>query len=350
MMRSTVALMPLAFAFFAACGGGEDTGPSGNTDPTTPASGTSSGGASSSSSSGGTPTPGGGDAGSSSGNPAPKAVRFVALGDTGTGSNDQTKVGNTISSICKTRGCDFVQLLGDNIYESGASSPDDPLFQERFEVPYAAVDLDFFAVLGNHDYGGNGAGTDFAKGKNEVEYTKKSKKWKMPSAYYHHVKGNVELFALDTNMQMFGQDGDQKKDMSAWLKASTATWKIAVGHHPYKSNGPHGNAGSYDGLTYVPVANGKGVKSFLEDVVCGNVDLYLSGHDHSRQWLNESCKGTELAVSGAGAKATELGGSNPALFQSLELGFLYIVVEDKKLTAEFIDENGAVEFTHVIKK
>jgi len=51
-----------------------------------------------------------------------------------------------------------------------------------------------------------------------------------------------------------------------------------------------------------------------------------------------------------GAKATELGGSNPALFQSLELGFLYIVIEDKTLTAEFIDENGVVEFTHVTKK
>ncbi len=348
MMRS-VLLVPLAFAFAAAaCGGAEDTAPSGGSEPTAPSSGTSVGGGSSSSSSG-APAPSGGDAGTT-GPAAPKAVRFVAMGDTGTGSNDQNKVGNTIAAVCKARGCDFVQLLGDNIYDSGASSADDPVWQEKFEIPYAAVDLDFFAVLGNHDYGGNGAGTDFAKGKNQVDYTAKSKKWKMPAAYYHHVKGNVELFALDTNMQMFSQDGDQKKDMAAWIKASTAKWKIALGHHPYKSNGPHGNAGSYDGLTYVPVANGKGVKNFLEDVVCGNVDLYLSGHDHSRQWLNESCKGTELAVSGAGAKATELGGSNPALFQSLELGFLYIVVEDKQLTAEFIDENGGVEFTHVIKK
>ena len=92
------------------------------------------------------------------------------------------------------------------------------------------------------------------------------------------------------------------------------------------------------------------MRDFLEDVVCGKVDLYLSGHDHSRQWLNESCKGTELAVSGAGAKATELGGNNPALFQSLELGFLYIVIQDKTLTAEFVDENGVTEFTHTIKK
>jgi hypothetical protein len=60
--------------------------------------------------------------------------------------------------------------------------------------------------------------------------------------------------------------------------------------------------------------------------------------------------GTELAVSGAGAKATELGGTNPALFESLELGFLYIVIEGKKLTAEFVDENGKTEFTHTMTK
>jgi len=282
--------------------------------------------------------------------PATTAVRFVAMGDTGTGDNGQFKIGNTIAAKCAKDGCDFVQLLGDNIYDSGASSADDALFQERFEVPYAAVDTDFFVVLGNHDYGGNGAGTEFNKGKNEVDYTAKSKKWKLPAAYYKHAVQHVEFFGLDTNMQMFGQDSAQKTDVSAWIKASTATWKIAFGHHPYKSNGPHGNAGSYDDLPFVPVTNGKGVKSFLEDNVCGSVDLYVSGHDHSRQWLNESCKGTELAVSGAGAKATELGGPNPALFQSLELGFLYIVIEDKTLTAEFIDENGVVEFTHVTKK
>ena len=283
--------------------------------------------------------------------PPPKttSVRFVAMGDTGTGDAGQTKIAGAVAAKCKKDGCDFVQLLGDNIYDSGASSVDDPVWQERFETPYAAIDLDFFAVLGNHDYGANGAGTDFAKGQNEVAYTKKSKKWKMPTAYYHHTKENVELFALDTNMAFFGQSGPQKTDMTAWIAASKAEWKIAVGHHPYKSNGPHGNAGSYDGIPIAPFS-GSAVRTFLEDTICGKVDLYLCGHDHSRQWLNESCKGTELAVSGAGAKATELGGKNPVLFQSIALGFLYIVIEGKKLTAEFVDENGKTELTHVLTK
>lgn len=335
----------LSISAFVACGGGDSTGddPSGpateSTSETAPAPPPSVPTAT---------TPAAPPAA-----PAPKPVRFIAMGDTGTGSTDQIKVGNQVAAKCKKDGCDFVQLLGDNIYDSGVSSTSDPQWQEKFEIPYAAVELDFFAVLGNHDYGHGGAGTDFPKGKHEIDYTQVSKKWKMPAASYHFTKGepgsSVEMIALDTNKALFGQDEDQRQNVPGWISAATATWKIAVGHHPYLSNGPHGNAGKYDGIPIPPVS-GKNVKSLLEDVICGKVDLYLSGHDHSRQWLNASCKGTELAVSGAGAKATELKGSNPVLFESLELGFLYIVIEGKKLTAEFVDENGVVEFTHVIKK
>jgi tartrate-resistant acid phosphatase type 5 len=346
MIRTAYPLIAASlFLAMSACGSSEDGSDRDKETQSGTVPGTSSGGPGP-----GTPSnPTGGVDASTPAVPTSKAVRFVAMGDTGTGSPDQHKIANAISAKCAKDGCDFVQLLGDNLYDSGASSVNDTIWQEKFETPYAAINLDFFAVLGNHDYGGGGAGTDFPKGKNEIDYTKKSTKWKMPAAYYHHVKSNVEFFALDTNMQLFGQDSSQKTDMNAWIAASTAEWKIAFGHHPYKSNGPHGNAGKYDGIPIPPVS-GSGVKSFLENVVCGKVDVYLSGHDHSQQWLNESCKGTELAVSGAGAKTTELGGNNPSLFQSLELGFLYIVIDGKKLTAEFVDENNVVEFTHTTTK
>ena len=355
MLRSSspVALALSASAVIAAslvvvaCSSSDST-PS-ETEPAPPASTSGTPGTSGTTGTTGATTSGGTDSGTSGVVPTGTAVRFVAMGDTGTGDAGQNTIAAAIAAKCKKDGCDFVQLLGDNLYTSGASSVTDPIWAERFETPYAAIDLDFYAVLGNHDYGANGAGTDFAKGKNEVDYTTKSKKWKMPSAYFHYTKGNVELFALDTNMALFSQASAQKTDVAAWLAASKAEWKIAVGHHPYKSNGPHGNAGKYDNLPFAPV-DGSAVKSFLEGTVCGNVDVYLSGHDHSQQWLNETCKGTELAVSGAGAKTTTLPGSNPQLFQSIELGFLYIVIDGKKLTAEFVDSTGAIEFTHVITK
>jgi tartrate-resistant acid phosphatase type 5 len=347
-LRALPILALLSLAFATACGGGDEGPVPPPSEPATngdlPSGGEVPAPPSEAPAGDASAPPGSGGGTSAS------AVRFVAMGDTGTGSNAQKKIANAIEAKCKKDGCDFVQLLGDNLYDSGASSVDDPIWQEKFEVPYAAIDLDFFAVLGNHDYGHGGAGTDFLRGQHEIDYTKKSKKWKMPSSYFHFEKGPVEIFALDTNMQMFGQDSAQKSAMKSWISASTATWKIAVGHHPYKSNGPHGNAGVYDGVKIPGPWTGKGVKDFLEGVVCGKTDLYLSGHDHSRQWLNESCMGTELAVSGAGAKATSLKGSNPSLFESLELGFLYLIADDKTLTCEFVDEDGNVEFTHVIKK
>jgi tartrate-resistant acid phosphatase type 5 len=276
-------------------------------------------------------------------------VRFLALGDTGKGNAGQHAVAAAMARKCAADRCDFAVLLGDNIYNNGAESADDPQFKNKFEDVYAALNIDFYAVLGNHDYGGKGAGTSFAKGKNEVDYTLRSTKWKMPAAHYHFVNGNTEFFALDTNLQMFGMDAQQKTDVGAWLTASTARWKIAVGHHPYKSNGPHGNAGDYDRVPIPPIS-GAGVKDFFESTVCDKVDLYLCGHDHSMQWLTERCGRTTLAVSGAGAETTTLTARNPVAYATNELGFMYIVVREHTLTAEIISETGAVLSTQTLSK
>ncbi len=183
-------------------------------------------------------------------------VRFVALGDTGTAGTGQHQVAAGIAKKCATSGCDFVVLLGDNFYESGVDGPDDPQFQTKFEQPYAAIELPFYAVLGNHDYGGAGAGNEFGKGRHQVEYAKRSAKWKMPAEYYRFREKHVEFFAMDTNMQMYGIDSQQETDMLKWLTDSTADWKVMLGHHPYLSNGKHGNAGEYDGVKFIPIANG----------------------------------------------------------------------------------------------
>lgn len=282
---------------------------------------------------------------------ADPTLRFVAMGDTGKGNQGQKDVAAAIAAHCAARGCDFVQLLGDNIYDSGVSGVDDPQWQTKFEEPYKAIALPFYVVLGNHDYGGDGAGWEFGKGAHEIAYTAKSMKWKLPAAHYRRTVGNVDFFGLDSNLVMFNREVDkQKSALATWLASSTTTWKIALGHHPYLSNGTHGNAGNYDGLWFVPIAGGQNVKKFFDDNVCGKVDLYISGHDHSRQWMTDTCKGTELAVSGAGASATDLPGRNKTRFQSKELGFLYVTITGRTLTAEFIDKTGKVEFTRTLTK
>ncbi|MBI3071510.1 MAG: metallophosphoesterase [Deltaproteobacteria bacterium] len=273
-------------------------------------------------------------------------VRFVAMGDTGKGDASQAAVAAAVAAKCALSGCDFVLLLGDNIYPSGCSSVTDPQFQTKFEQPYAAINLPFYVALGNHDYGGDGAGYEFWKGQVEIDYTARSTKWKMPAEYYRFTRGSTEFFALDTNSLLFGRLSQQKTDISAWIPASMATWKIAYGHHPYLSNGPHGNAGRYDRIPLM----GQSIKDFMDNRVCGRADVYLSGHDHSRQWIKATCNGTELVVSGAGATTTSLPGSNTTRFQSSTPGFLYIRVDGRTLTAEFVDKDGRVDFTRTLTK
>lgn len=54
------------------------------------------------------------------------SVRFVAIGDAGKGNAEQKQVADAIQAKCAASGCDFVQLLGDNIYDSGVASVTDP--------------------------------------------------------------------------------------------------------------------------------------------------------------------------------------------------------------------------------
>ena len=81
-------------------------------------------------------------------------VTFAAFGDSGKGNEGQKQVADAVVAKCKKDGCDFIMLLGDNIYNSGVDSVNDPQWQEKFEIPYKDLDVVFKPALGNHDNGG----------------------------------------------------------------------------------------------------------------------------------------------------------------------------------------------------
>ncbi|MEC7983612.1 MAG: metallophosphoesterase, partial [Myxococcota bacterium] len=236
-------------------------------------------------------------------------VRFVAMGDGGEGNTAQYDNGQAVADVCAAKeddraGCEFVLYLGDNFYDAGVESVHDNQFDLKFEFPYEPLDIPFYVVLGNHDYGGClfgncGTGWDFELSQYQVEYTNYSDKWTMPSEYYTFEKEHVTFFGLDTNAMMWDPWFDSAEDQYPWMEealaSSTSSWKIAFGHHPYISNGRHGNAGTYEGLDWLAdwsvadVPLGHGVKDFMDLYICGQVDLYLSGHDHNRQWLEPTC-------------------------------------------------------------
>jgi tartrate-resistant acid phosphatase type 5 len=298
-------------------------------------------------------------------------IRFAVLGDSGTGTAGQYAVAESLEATCAADGCDFVLMLGDNIYNSGAESVVDPIWQERFEEPYADIDLPFYPVLGNHDYGGEifgfdygGLGNEFERGPIEVEYSQYSDKWRMPDTHYVLRFGPVGIVMLDTNSILW--DNEDHGDQWEWWQGALAeasldaTWVLAAGHHPFRSNGSHGNAGAYGSLEgleiQVPIdaIDGDEVEDFMEELVCGAVDVYMAGHDHNRQWLDESdrCGGTELLVNGASGKVKDLKDrGNAVRWQDDSLaGFLYVVVDGPRFTGRFIDENGNVDFEYTLEK
>lgn len=313
-------------------------------------------------------------------------TRIIVLGDTGTGAAGQHEVAAAVGQICALRGCDFAIINGDLIYETGVGGPFDPQFETKFERPYAPLDLRFHLTLGNHDNSDDldgGLGTDSGKGDHLVAYHYRadtSGKWYLPARYYRAgASDRVDLFSLDTSTMMSygfirkgldpvatvqGQDPlmvAQTEWMDSALDGSVAPWKIAFGHHPLYSNGEHGNAGSYEsqgqkvGDASFPTTIGLGVKLFLEEHVCGRVDLYLAGHDHDLQWLQPAptCGPTQLIISGAGAKTRELQDEtrNPAYFQKGgTLGFFWLELRDSDLVGAVFDAQGRLLFEQTVGK
>ena len=316
-------------------------------------------------------------------------VRFIMTGDTGTGKEGQKIVAKAIEKVCADKGCQFALFGGDNIYQKGVDSVRDSQFQYKFELPYERLKFPIFLTLGNHDQSGwrPGSGVYPENGDFEVEYTKVSKKWKMPSRYYSvtapfkdpenptllNSNPILEVFVIDTNplapgakpvYKWYLPGNEYDKNQRAWLRKSieksSASWKFVLGHHPYRSNGGHGNAGEFGGSS---PQNGEELKKMFEQEACGKVDFIVSGHDHSIQWLKpySSCgPKTEFIVSGAGAKAS--GGcssfpechSTDAYFEMYDtLGFFWAEATAKqiKIVAYVIDGGTPkVSFERVVSK
>jgi tartrate-resistant acid phosphatase type 5 len=263
----------------------------------------------------------------------PVNVRFVAIGDAGRGSATQRKVADALALTCEQRGCDFVVVLGDNLYGPALSGPEDDRMDAVFTQIYSHIPLPFYMVMGNHDQHTRSAA------ELQLAWAARNPQVQMPSRYYSFRAGHAALYALDTNRAFFHGGADQR----AWLDQihdPTARWSVVLGHHTWRSNGRHGNAGTYEGWPWVPILSGRSLQRLFDDGLCGRTHLYLSGHDHSLQW-HARC-GTQIVVSGAGATARPLEDhGNDAITQLAKPGFVWVGLGEA-MTLAFYDEEGAL--------
>jgi predicted phosphodiesterase len=229
----------------------------------------------------------------------------LVLGDTGKGTAGQKQVADALPEFCRTRRCDFAILLGDNFYNSGVKSLNDPKFKTHFEDLYAKLGIEFWAVLGNHDYG-------FALSRGniqaQIDYTRQSSSWRMPTRYYSFTTDGIEFIGLDT--VALPRDSHQQEWLSRQLQKPKNGHRVVFGHFPVHSSGQHGDT------------------PYMRDTIapqfCGQADIYMSGHDHHLEHLKTDC-GVHLVLSGAGAESREVSPSNPrSLFAASKIGFSYL--------------------------
>lgn len=244
---------------------------------------------------------------------------FVFFGDGGTGRTGQRRVAEAVDRYCETQRCDFVALLGDNIYPDGVISVDDPQWQRKFEGPYAALDLVFRPALGNHDHHGDVSA--------QVQYSERSERWDMPASYYSFEQGSAAFFVLDTERM----DWRQRRWLARGLRHSSAVWNIVYGHHPLLSYGRHGPEQS--------------VRRQIGCLVERHADFYLAGHDHDQQVLRGQ-RAVYVVMGSGGVKTRAVEQGPETQFAVSGKGFGHLLLQGDTARLTVVGADGSIRFEH----
>jgi tartrate-resistant acid phosphatase type 5 len=230
------------------------------------------------------------------------SLNFLAVGDWGReGKDHQRDVAARMAESAKELGVPFVISVGDNFYEDGVTSVDDPTWHKSFEDVYdqPSLQIPWYVILGNHDYHANSQA--------QLDYARQSSRWHMPARWYKFAAtapdhSRIEFFVVDTSPMMaeYYTDGGvkvkvtgEKKNVPvqlAWLDkaltASRADWKIVIGHHPiYSGKQPDGSPDLAPTLDPILQKH--------------KIPLYLNGHDHDLQHVVQGK--THYVCTGAGS-------------------------------------------------
>jgi hypothetical protein len=241
-----------------------------------------------------------------------QAVRFIAFGDSGTGSADQQAVRDQMKAVP----IDLMIHLGDIAYGSGTRAQLESYF---FRV-YADLlrDVAVFPASGNHEYE-----TEDAAPFREAFLLPENGGSDGFERWYSYDFGDVHFVVLDT--ERVGPS--QVAWLDADLVANHLPWTIVYFHRPPYSSGEHGSDANVQ-------------RSFVPLLVKHHVPLVLSGHDHHYE-RSKPLSGVTYIVSGGGGRGTRpVGASAFTAFSEAVCHFLYVVVAGDELTLHAIDGVG----------
>jgi predicted phosphodiesterase len=240
----------------------------------------------------------------------PGSLKFLALGDNGTGDREQYELAQQMVKARESFPFDLAIMLGDNMY--GSQRPAD--YVRKFEQPYApllAAGVRFQASIGNHDR------------PEQVSY----KLFNMNGQrYYSYVHGNARFLALESTQM----DPKQLAWVETVLRDAREEWKICYFHHPLYSNAArHGS--SVD------------LRVLLEPLFLKHgVDVVFSGHDHVYERLVPQ-KGIHYFVSGSGGKLRRGNmrrSAQTAAFFDQDLSFMLVEIAGADLFFRVVSRTG----------
>jgi len=247
------------------------------------------------------------------------SVRFVVIGDTGTGSQQQQELAQVMLRYRQTFPFEFVLMMGDNMY-GGEKAVD---YKTKFEDVYKPLldqKVKFYASLGNHDES-NQRFYEFFNMEGQE--------------YYRFKKGDISFYSLNSNYM----DKKQVDWMNEKLAADTAPWKVAFFHHPpYSSGAKHGSDTK--------------LREIVEPIFLKyGVNVVFTGHEHFYERIKPQ-KGIYYFISGSGGKLRKgdvKGGSGltDKAFDS-DMSFMLIEVGDNQMHFQVISRTGETVDSGVI--
>lgn len=229
-----------------------------------------------------------------------RCVDVVLIGDYGKpgAGYGQDVVAEGMAKVAAEIGAESIHGIGDNIYESGAKTPQ--YMVDQWREPYMKYEGNrrpWYAVCGNHDWRTNA--------RVERDFTNHSENtggyWRMPTFWYKLTYATssgmtVDMFHIDTEIWAKGKESQLRDPQKDWFKQelakSTADWKIVLGHHAVYSAGSHGST----------TALLSDLDPWMRE---HGVNIFAAGHDHSQHLIHH--EDVYYIVTGAGAKSPRTG-------------------------------------------
>lgn len=238
-------------------------------------------------------------------------VRFIVIGDTGTGSDKQLELSRIMQRYRQVFPYEFVLMMGDNMYGSEKAVD----YKEKFENIYKPLldqQVKFYAALGNHDESNQRFYTYFNMEGQE---------------YYRFKRGNVSFYALNSNYM----DKRQVDWLNEKLATDTSAWKIAFFHHPpYSSGGKHGSDTK--------------LRAIVEPIFMRHgVNVVFAGHEHFYERIKPQ-KNIYYFISGSGGKLRrgDVRKGSPLTERAYDrdLSFMLIEIVDDRLHFQVVSRTG----------